>query len=76
MKADLQDKASYIHEFTTTGDRQTIEVPLKEMKSVYRGRKLDISNFSADTIQEIRFLIANKKEEKFRLEIDKIELVH
>lgn len=75
IKADLQDKASYIHEFTTTGDWQTIEVPLKEMEPVYRGRKLDIPNFSGDTIQEIRFLIGNKKEESFRLEIDKIELV-
>jgi NADH dehydrogenase [ubiquinone] 1 alpha subcomplex assembly factor 1 len=75
-KADLEDKASYVYEFTTTGDWQTVEVPLNEMKPVYRGRKLDIPNFSANTIQEIRFLIGNKKEENFRLEIDKIELVN
>lgn len=44
------------------------------MEPVFRGRKLDIPSFSAESIQEIRFLIGNKKAEDFRLEIDKIEL--
>ena len=75
MKRNLEDRASYIYEFTTTGDWQTVEVPLREMKPVYRGRQLDIPNFSSDSIQEIRFLIGNKKPQDFRLEIDKIELI-
>ncbi|MBZ9729500.1 CIA30 family protein [Salegentibacter sp. JZCK2] len=74
MKSNLKDRASYIYTFKTTGDWQTVEVPLKEMEPVFRGRKLDLPNFSADSIQEIRFLIGNKKAEDFRLEIDKIEL--
>ena len=74
MKANLQDRASYIYTFKTTGEWQTIEVPLKEMEPVFRGRKLDLPNFSAESIQEVRFLIGNKKAEDFRLEIDKIEL--
>ncbi|PRX49638.1 CIA30 family protein [Salegentibacter salegens] len=74
MKANLEDRASYIYTFKTTGDWQTIEVPLKEMEPVFRGNKLDQPNFSAESIQEIRFLIGNKKAEDFRLEIDKIEL--
>ncbi|MBO2545861.1 CIA30 family protein [Salegentibacter sp. BDJ18] len=74
IKANLKDRASYIYTFKTTGEWQTIEVPLKEMEPVFRGRKLDIPNFSAESIQEIRFLIGNKKAEDFRLEIDKIEL--
>ncbi|MBZ9631300.1 CIA30 family protein [Salegentibacter sp. LM13S] len=74
MKSNLNDRASYIYTFKTTGDWQTVEVPLKEMEPVFRGRKLDLPNFSAETIQEIRFLIGNKIAEDFRLEIDKIEL--
>ncbi|WP_218588591.1 CIA30 family protein [Cyclobacterium lianum] len=74
IKENLSDRASYIYTFTTSGDWQTLEIPLKEMEPVFRGRKLDLPNFSADSIQELRFLIGNKKEEDFRLEIKKIEL--
>lgn len=74
MKSNLRGRASYVYTFKTTGKWETIEVPLEEMKPVYRGRDLDLPNFSADEIQEIRFLIGNKKEEKFQLEISKIEL--
>lgn len=74
MKSNLKEKASYIYTFKTTGDWQTLEVPLKEMEPVFRGNKLNLPNFSAATIQEIRFLIGNKKAEDFRLEIDRIEL--
>ena len=37
-------------------------------------RKLNKPNFDEDSIEQIAILIANKKNEKFRLEIDKIEL--
>jgi hypothetical protein len=40
----------------------------------FRGRKLDQPNFSDDYIEEITFLIGNKKEEDFQLLIAKIEL--
>lgn len=74
MKSNLKEKASYIYSFKTTGEWETIEVPLKEMKPVFRGRELNISNFPAEKLQEIRFLIGNKKNQNFRLEIRKIEL--
>lgn len=74
MKSNLKDKASYTYPFKTTGGWQTVEVPLKEMEPVFRGQKLELPNFPADTIEEIRFLIGNKKAENFRLEINKIEL--
>ncbi|SKB87317.1 Complex I intermediate-associated protein 30 (CIA30) [Salegentibacter salinarum] len=74
MKSNLKDRASYIYTFKTTGDWQTVEVPLLKMKPVFRGNKLDLPNFPAETTQEIRFLIGNEKAEDFRLEIDKIEL--
>ena len=74
LKENLRDRASYIYEFETTGDWQTVEIPLNEMKPVYRGRTLNMPNFSSSSIQEIRFLIGNKKPQDFRLEIDKIVL--
>lgn len=74
IKSDLKEKASYIYTFKTTGEWQTVEVPLNEMKPMFRGEKMDLPNFSADKIQEVRFLIGNKKAEDFRLEIDQIEL--
>lgn len=74
IKSNLKERASYVYTFQTTGDWQTLEVPLHKMEPVYRGQKMNIPNFSADEIQEVRFLIGNKKEEDFRLEIDKIAL--
>jgi hypothetical protein len=74
IKSQLKDRASYIYTFKTTGDWQTVEIPLNQMEPTYRGNKLDQPNFNADKIQEIRFLIGNKKAEDFRLEIDQIEL--
>lgn len=40
----------------------------------FRGRKLAQPNFSSDHVEEIAFLIGNKKPESFKLMIDKIEL--
>lgn len=74
VKASLTEKASYIHTFQTSGEWQVIEIPLSQMEPTYRGNKLDLPNFNARQIQEVRFLIGNGKAEKFRLEIDKIEL--
>jgi hypothetical protein len=40
----------------------------------FRGRKLTMNNFSSESIQELAFLIGNKKAQNFTLEIDKIYL--
>ena len=74
IKAKSGDYYSYISPFQTTGEWQEIEIPLKDMYPSFRGRKLDQPNFSDDYIEEITFLIGNKKEEDFQLLIDKIEL--
>ena len=44
------------------------------MYPTFRGKKLDMPNYDADGIEEIGFLIANKKAEHFKLEIDSILL--
>ncbi len=74
IKAGNGDSYSYASYFNTSGNWETKEILLKDMYPVFRGRKLDMPNFSHNKISEIGFLIGNKKEETFRLEIDKIEL--
>ena len=39
-----------------------------------RGYKVDIPNFEGNEMEEIAFLIGNKKEESFKLLIDSISL--
>jgi hypothetical protein len=74
VKSSSGDYYSYIAPFVTSGEWQEIEIPLNDMYPSFRGRRLDLPNFSNDYIEEIAFLIGNKKQEKFKLLIDKIEL--
>ena len=74
VKDDSGKYYSYISTFSTSGDWQEIEILLKNMSPSFRGRKLDLPDFSHDYIEEITFLIGNKKTEEFKLLIDKIYL--
>jgi hypothetical protein len=74
IKHKSSDYASYITSFSSSGKWQEIEIPLNSMYPSFRGRKLDEPNFFHETIEEVTFLIANKKNEDFILLIDKIEL--
>ena len=74
IKSNSDDYYSYISTFATSGEWQETVIPLKDMYPSFRGRKLDMPNFSSEYIEEIAFLIGNKKEENFKLLIDKIEL--
>lgn len=74
IKADSSEYYSYIIPFSTTGIWEEIEIPLRDFYPSFRGRKLNQPNFSKDTLEEITFLIGNKKKESFKILIDKIEL--
>lgn len=74
IKSNSENSYSYIAPFMTSGDWEEIEIPLKDMYPSYRGRRLDLPNFSDDYIEEVTFLIGNKEKEQFKLLIDKIEL--
>jgi len=74
VKSDDSDRHSYIAEFPTSGEWETIEIQLSSMYPAFRGRKLSIANFDQDQIVEMAFLIGNKKAQKFKLEINSIEL--
>ena len=74
IKNKSSDYASYITFFSSSGEWQEIEIPLNSMYPSFRGRKLDEPNFFHKSIEEVTFLIANKKNEEFIILIDKIEL--
>lgn len=74
IKANANDYYSYIFNFSTTGDWQIIEIPFEKMSPSFRGTILNQANFPGEKMQEIGFLIGNKKAEDFTLEIKKIEL--
>ena len=74
VKHDTDDAHSYITTFQTSGDWETIELTLKDLYPSFRGRTLDMPNFDHNAIEELTFLIANKKTQEFKLLIDKIEL--
>ena len=74
VKDKTSTSYSYITTFQTSGDWQTIEIKLSDLYPSFRGRKLDLSNFESDSFEEIVFLIGNKKQENFKLILDKIEL--
>ena len=74
IRENQSDYFSYIATFATTGEWETIEVPLADMYPSFRGRKLDRPNYNGTSMVELTFLIANNKAESFVLEIEHIAL--
>ena len=76
IKTNRSDYHSYIASFQTSSHWEIIKIAVKDMYPSFRGRKLNMKNFSSDYFQQISFLVGNKKNERFRLLIDSIELVN
>lgn len=74
IKSETSDYKSYIMPFNTSGKWQEIEINLADMYPSFRGRRLSEPNFTGKYLEEISFLIANNKNEDFRLIIDVIKL--
>ena len=74
LKEREGDRHSYVTYFQTSGQWETIRIPLESLHPVYRGRKLSIPNFTGKTLAEIGLLIGNGRAEDFRLEIKNIRL--
>ncbi|MGD2004282.1 MAG: CIA30 family protein [Flavobacteriales bacterium] len=75
VKHKARDYQSYITTFSTSGEWETIEIPLSKLYPSFRGRVLDMPNFNHESLTEFTFLIANKKAETFELLIDEVKLV-
>ncbi len=74
LKGKSSQSESYVHPFTTSGEWETISLPIIDFYPQFRGRKLTLPNFNFKRIEQISFLIANSKEEDFELLIDWIGL--
>lgn len=72
IKSNQSEGFSYIYPFETNGKWQEIRIPFSKMRPSFRGRYLAMDNFPGKQTEEVAFLIANKKTESFKLEIDKI----
>ncbi|CAA0143526.1 conserved hypothetical protein [Tenacibaculum maritimum] len=72
LKSDIKQRFSYVQYFQTTTEKEQIVLLLKDFYPAFRGRTLNKENFSGNQIKEIAILIGNKKDEEFKLMIDKI----
>ncbi len=74
IKEKSSQRYSYIQNFTTSGEWETITIPFSQFYPGFRGSRLDIPKYSGKEMQAISILIGNKIEESFSLEIEKILL--
>lgn len=74
IKSRAKDRHSYVAHFESSGEWEEIVIPLADMYPSFRGNRLALPHFESSSFEEIGFLIGNKKEEHFRLIIDRIEL--
>lgn len=73
-KSSWNEPQSYVAPFQTTGKWQEVAINLREMVPTFRGNRLDMPDFPGESLAEIAILIGNKKEQDFKLEIEKIWL--
>ncbi len=74
IKDNSSNYYSYTTTFSTSGAWQEIKISLEDFYPSFRGKKVDLPNFQNGQLEEIAFLIGNKKNEDFKLLINKIEL--
>ena len=74
IKSSVDDYYSYVYTFKTSGEWEFITIPLDSMYPSYRGRRLNMKNFNKNYLEQISFLIGNKRNENFKLLIDSMIL--
>ncbi|WP_347925943.1 CIA30 family protein [Pontimicrobium sp. SW4] len=75
IKSDKRQRYSYVSNFETTGDWETIIIPFKKFIPQFRGNKVNAPNYKGEKMEEIAFLIGNKTNESFQLNIASIMLI-
>lgn len=73
-KSDRNQMHSYVYSFKTSGDWEEVTIPFEQMMPRFRGRDLNQPVYQGDYLEEIAFLIGNKKEENFQLMINYIRV--
>lgn len=74
VKSSADQRHSYVYSFITNGDWQKITIPFASLAPRFRGRSVNVSNFEGIQIEEVAFLIGNKREESFELILKEISL--
>jgi hypothetical protein len=74
IRSKVTDDHVYIAFFETSDEWEDIEILLSDMYPTFRGNRLDKPNYTKENLEEIAFLIGNKKAEGFKLEIGSIIL--
>ena len=74
LKPNQFNQFSYTTYFQTTTEWETIEIKLTDLIPTFRGRILELDNFDGKELEEIGFLIGNKKNQEFKLTIESIIL--
>ena len=75
IKSTSDQYYSYVNTFQTNGEWEEIRIPFDKFKPQFRGRLIDQPNYPGEVMEEIAFLIGNKKNESFRLEIESISII-
>lgn len=75
LKTNKLDAHSYITYFETSGLWQELEFLFADFYPTYRGRRLELPNFPGEQMEELGFMIANKKAQDFKLEIAQIRIL-
>jgi hypothetical protein len=74
LKSRAGDAHSYVQYYETSGDWETVRLPLSEFYPSFRGRTLARPNYPAESLAEFGILFGNKKAESFHLLIDWVGL--
>lgn len=74
IKSNEEQAYSYIKVFQTSGDWETVVIQFNDFYPSFRGNKLNRPNYDGKFMEEVTFLIGNKKKEAFALEIERIWL--
>jgi len=74
IKHKSSDPHAFVYAFETKGYAEKIVVDIDKFIPRYRGRDLDLPAFSHSFIEEICFLIGNKVDEDYKLQIHKINI--
>lgn len=75
IKPSRRQYFSYVNTFDTIeGEWTEVALSLADFYPTFRGRRLDMPNYDGLVIEELGILIGNKKNESFKLLIDKIYL--
>ena len=69
VKSDRYQRYSYVFQFSTSGEWEEIMIPFSDLVPRFRGRLVDVPKFDGSQIQEVAFLIGNKRDESFKLQI-------